>query len=528
MIEHIAIFFRLPFEKKVYKILYSNGNIKSGTCFKLPHYDFLAVLNINEYARDMSKNELPDALFDLNMAKKIVMGRSKSDFKDEKAPWEGIEFIGHNFNDKNLFKKIRAIENSEFGSFKDWLVSLDKDWKIQLLQAIQKEYEELEAELSKIGMITFFKECEMRLYHSFLLSSFEGVLVDQEKVKKKCYELDSRYYCAVHELETKYHYFVSSYRQIHSISDIKDYTKNIDYDLFSKKYFWDSVEQFKHLNDFLELIFAEHYIKRDLSELLRIGNGISSYCRLQYEIVGTVTGRILVSRPGIQYLKKSSRDIFIPSSDHVFIYADYTQFEPGILAAVSNDAQLIDDYNKGDVYSAVRDEIGDPCTRKMAKEIFLSFIYGMSLENILKNIESRFSNAASKLIENFLNKYLTVIHWKDEISELAIKNRSIRGVTGYIRYFVNGEKDYEIRKLAPNHVIQSTASGIFKEALVTYLNSNGKGRLLVPMHDAILIEVEENREEEEKKLIKDCMINTFNKYCPQIKCNVHFENFYEE
>ena len=77
-------------------------------------------------------------------------------------------------------------------------------------------------------------------------------------------------------------------------------------------------------------------------------------------------------------------------------------------------------------------------------------------------------------------------------------------------------------------MIQSTASGIFKEALVTYLNSNGKGRLLVPMHDAILLEVEANREKEEKKLIKDCMMNAFNKYCPKIKCNVRFENFYEE
>jgi DNA polymerase I-like protein with 3'-5' exonuclease and polymerase domains len=107
---------------------------------------------------------------------------------------------------------------------------------------------------------------------------------------------------------------------------------------------------------------VENYTKRDLSELLRMTAGIADSCELQYDIIGTISGRILITRPGIQYLKRTSRDIFVPHDGNRFIYADYSQFEPGIMAYLSGDPNLKRAYVEGDLYSNLASIIGTGCS----------------------------------------------------------------------------------------------------------------------------------------------------------------------
>jgi DNA polymerase I-like protein with 3'-5' exonuclease and polymerase domains len=253
--------------------------------------------------------------------------------------------------------------------------------------------------------------------------------------------------------------------------------------------------------------------------------GISDRCKLQYDIIGTVSGRILITRPGIQYLKRTSRDIFVPHEGNQFIYADYSQFEPGIMAYLSDDPKLRKAYIEGDLYSNLALAISADCTRDIAKKMFLSYIYGMSIDNIKKSIIKIFGASAGSSIVPFLNEFPDVLKWKNSVVEKSFKDKIAVGLTGYIRHFSEDDHKSEIARWAPNHVIQSTASGVFKNALVRYLNTTKRGKMLIPMHDAILIEVESEIYEQEQENICACMIESFEAICPGIKCKVHFDNF---
>jgi DNA polymerase I-like protein with 3'-5' exonuclease and polymerase domains len=227
-------------------------------------------------------------------------------------------------------------------------------------------------------------------------------------------------------------------------------------------------------------------------------------------------------------VKRTSRDIFEPHERNKFIYADYSQFEPGILACLSDDKNLRKAYVEGDLYSNLAKSIGTGCTRDIAKKMFLSYIYGMSIGNIQKNIIKNFGNSAGNSIESFLNEFPSVLEWKESVVENSFMDKMVVGLTKYIRRFSDDDYKSEIARWAPNHIIQSTASGIFKKALVKYLNTTKEGKILVPMHDAILIEVNSEIYEQEKKNIYTCMVESFETMCPGLKCKVHFDNFSSE
>jgi hypothetical protein len=366
----------------------------------------------------------------------------------------------------------------------------------------------------------------MKIYLNFIKSGNIGLEYNTQMVDEKCLELDNIYYSAVRRLEIEYGYFVSDHKSKLSYRDIEPFIScGFSGESFSKKYFWDSVEIFRSIDPFLNALYDEYYAKHDISELLRIKVSISNKCKLQYDIIGTVSGRILVTRPGIQYLKRATRGIFIPSHGKLFIYADYAQFEPGILAFLSNDQELKNAYNSGDVYNSICRAIGNECTRDLAKQLFLSYIYGMNIENIKKNIILRFGKIAATSVEKMLKKYSDVEKWKMKVCRESIYNRHAIGLTGYIRNFSDSDKANDIIRWAPNHIIQSTAAGIFKKALSYYLDSAHYGRMLVPMHDAILIEVNEEYEDCEKTTILHCMKESFESLCPGIICNIRFDRF---
>ena len=470
-------------------------------------------------------DRLPKTLFCINTAKKVIDGRPRSAFQRDKEPWKGLSAIGRSFLNQETLARISDIEKNKYGQFNSWESNLPSNWEVELINAVKLEYLKLKEELTQNGLIESFINIEMKIYLSFIKSGQIGILLDNELAEKKCLDLDRTYFEAVRKLEIEYGYFVSDFKSKISYDDIKDYIDGFTQHDFSNKYIWDSIELHRSGDDFLNSLYEEHYSKNDLSELLRIKIALSEKCQLQYDVVGTVSGRILVTRPGIQYLKKATRGIFIPSADHCFIYADYAQFEPGILAYLSADTELITAYNSGDIYSKVVEVIGNGCTREIAKQLFLSYMYGMRMENIKNSIKKKYGDTAAETIEAFFEKFSCVEKWKRNLINDAIKKRLVVGLTGYIRRFFESDDDQEISRWAPNHVIQSTASGIFKKALSLYLDTKHNGMILVPMHDAILIEVDERYKECEKTIIETCMMESYRSICPGITCKIHFDNF---
>ena len=392
-------------------------------------------INLWDYLSNLDRPyDLPNTLFDLNSARKLLEGRSKNSFQKNNDPWTGIKILGRSFSDSKLFGKIKSIEESKYSSFEEWERRLSLNWEITLMESFKKEYDKIVIELKKCNLYNNFVNIEMRLLVGFIKSSYQGIKLDDEKLTLRCLDLDRKYYQSVKELEINYNYLVSDFRSV-TFDSIKEYISDYSETDFNKKYIWDSIDLHRNVNPFLNLLFVENYAKRDLSELLRMKASISDKCKLQYDIIGTVSGRILITRPGIQYLKRTSRDIFLPHEGSQFIYADYSQFEPGILAYLSRDPNLRKAYNEGDLYSNLALAVGADCTRDIAKKIFLSYIYGMSINNIKKSIIKNFGESAGGSVEKFLNEFPKVLEWKNSVVEKSFVDKKVIGMTGYIRYF---------------------------------------------------------------------------------------------
>lgn len=525
MTKVFAIFFQLPFEKRTLCIYEINNVIKIEEGYKLISNNEVICINLNDYLNSITETyNIPSRIFDINVAVRMLNGYSKSNFMAENAPWNGISCLGKHF-DQNIFSSFKAVENGKFGNYLDWVKSLPSNWYDLLIKAVKNEYERVVLELQNCGLYEQFTAVEMPLEYIFSCVGNKGIQIDQSKLKSKYLELDKEYYQAIKILEIDYGFKVEKYTKKVNYEDIWKYVKELNQDDFSTKYFWESVELMQKTNQFLKCLLTEHRNRSDINELLRIWSSLSDTCKLSYDIYGTVSGRILVNRPGIQYLKKTSRGIFKPQTGYEFIYADYAQFEPGILAAISDDKLLIDIYNTGDVYLGLASVISKSCTREVAKELFLSFIYGMSNENIKARIVRNFNEKSGELADNFFSQFIGIQEWKKQIVESVKQTGVAKGVFKYLRRVHNDDSERDIARWAPNHIVQSTASGIFKRALVNIVKQVKDCRLLIPMHDAILIECPSEVVGETQKSIERIMLDSFQESCQGVKAKITFDSF---
>lgn len=525
MTEKFAVFFRLPFEKKTLCIFESGLDILVEEGHELLDNEKVICLNFDDYIQNVTNTaNIPGVLFDINLAIRILCGLPASRFKADSAPWKGISCLGKHLS-SSIFPVLKSIEKGKFGNYFDWMQGLPQGWERLLINALKDEYSRLVAELKSEGLLKQFLNVEMPLKCMFSIVGTQGIRIDHERLISKYRSLDHEYFRAVKTLEISYGFTVRQRNKELSYDAIKKFVKDFESDDFSKKYFWESIELMQESSEFLKNLYIEHRNRWDLSELLRVSNSISECCKIDYDVFGTVTGRILLNRPGIQYLKRTSRDIFSPKEGSEFVYADYAQFEPGILASFSNDVKLIELYNGGDIYSGLASQIGRGCTRKIAKEMFLSFIYGMSRRNIRRRIVQKFGEESGTASDEFFSQFSMVEQWKSQIVDAAQQARVAKGPFAYIRRVTTEDTDRDIARWAPNHIIQSTASGIFKNALCRIAKQVKQCRLLVPMHDAILIECPVQLTTKIRNQVENIMINCFQKACKGVNVKISFTPF---
>src|SRR5690606_15256385 len=83
---------------------------------------------------------------------------------------------------------------------------------------------------------------------------------------------------------------------------------------------------------------------------LRRASGVGNRLHPIFNVMGTVSGRILVTDPSLQQLRRGYRGLIAPDPNKRLAYLDYAQFEPGIMAFLAADSGFIAAYNEGDVY----------------------------------------------------------------------------------------------------------------------------------------------------------------------------------
>ena len=241
----------------------------------------------------------------------------------------------------------------------------------------------------------------------------------------------------------------------------------------------------------------------------------------------TATGRISSTEPNLQNipvrleLGRELRKVFIPQEDYVFVDADYSQIELRVLAHMADDENLINAFKSGqDIHRqtaarvlGIPFEDVTPLQRSQAKAINFGIVYGMSAFSLAQDLGIT-KKAAEEYIKNYFGKYPNVKKYLDKAVEDAKQN-------GYVSTIFNRRRampeltssNFNMRsfgeRVAMNMPIQGSAADIIKIAMINVNNALKEGgyksRLILQVHDELLIETHKDEEEQVKKLLKDNM-----------------------
>ena len=264
----------------------------------------------------------------------------------------------------------------------------------------------------------------------------------------------------------------------------------------------------------------------------------------------TTTGRISSTEPNLQNIPvkmeigRQVRKAFVPSSDDFIIMAaDYSQIELRILAHISNDENLIYAFNHNqdihtktasEVFNVSMDEVTS-LQRSNAKAVNFGIVYGLSDFGLSKDLKIT-RKEAKTYIDNYFNRYEGVKTYLEEIIKKAKEDGYVKTLTNRLRYIpeinaTNKNVKMHGERLAMNTPIQGTAADIIKIAMVNVyrrIKSEGlKSRLILQVHDELIIEVYKSESDYIKSLLEEEMKSTLSLKVPlDISLNTG-DNWYE-
>lgn len=243
----------------------------------------------------------------------------------------------------------------------------------------------------------------------------------------------------------------------------------------------------------------------------------------------TATGRISSTEPNLQNIPtrveqgKQIRKAFNTKSGRIFIDADYSQIELRVLAHISKDKHMIDAFkNNEDIHKQAASKVlGIPIEkvtkeqRSEAKAVNFGIVYGISDYGLAQQLGIS-NKKAKEYIKQYLEKYNGVKAFMDNIVEKAKEDGYVETLFHRRRYIPElKSNNYMIRQFgsraAMNTPIQGTAADIMKIAMINVFNKlqeeNLDAKLVLQIHDELIIECDEKIKEKVKEILQDCMEN---------------------
>ncbi len=261
----------------------------------------------------------------------------------------------------------------------------------------------------------------------------------------------------------------------------------------------------------------------------------------------TATGRISSTEPNLQNipvrmeLGKQLRKVFIPEDDYIFLDGDYSQIELCLLAHISGDETFINAFKNGmdihrltasQVFNVPFDEVTS-LQRSNAKAVNFGIVYGISAYSLSQDLNISKAKA-DEYIQSYFARYPKVKEYLDRSVESAHKTGYAKTEYGRIRYIPEiSSSNFNLRsfgeRVAMNMPIQGTAADIIKIAMIRVHSAlqNYKSRLILQVHDELLLEVYKPELEEVTKILIDEMQNAARLSVP-LTVDVHTgETWYE-
>ncbi len=245
----------------------------------------------------------------------------------------------------------------------------------------------------------------------------------------------------------------------------------------------------------------------------------------------TETGRLSSSDPNLQNIPvrtqegKKIRSLFEPGKGYdQILSADYSQIELRIMAHMSKDRHFLNAFlNNQDIHAATAAQVFKvpieevtPQMRSRAKAVNFGIIYGISAFGLAKNLHIS-PKEAGEYINNYLTECSGVKDFMDRIVKQAHKDGYVTTLFGRRRYLptINSSNFNQrslTERMAMNTPIQGTAADIIKMAMNRASNAikeaKLKSRILLQVHDELVLEVIDEEIEKVSEILKNAMQNT--------------------
>lgn len=261
-----------------------------------------------------------------------------------------------------------------------------------------------------------------------------------------------------------------------------------------------------------------------------------------YNLHGTVTGRLSSDEPNAQQFPRKVNDLFLFQywheiknlfvsrfgADGVIVQFDYSQLELRILAVFSQDDNLIALYRSGaDLHKAIAAEAFGVAIeqvtkdqRTASKKIQFGVVYQESARGLSEDLRAEGINMSEDECQKFIDKYFRrfpkVEKWIKDIKKYAKRNKLVKTLTGRIRHLptvdsIEKSIANEALRQAVNAPIQSTGSDCTLMSLILinkWLRETGKrSRIMVTVHDSIVLDCPKDEVLEVSRKVKHIMEN---------------------
>lgn len=243
----------------------------------------------------------------------------------------------------------------------------------------------------------------------------------------------------------------------------------------------------------------------------------------------TTTGRLSSVEPNLQNIPvreedgKILRSLFVARDGYTLVSADYSQIELRIMAHYSQDPIMLEAYRTGeDIHALTASQVFGvplsdvtPTMRRTAKSVNFGIIYGISDFGLAENLKiSRYE--AKKYIDNYFSRFVKVREYLDDCVSNAKRN-------GYVTTLLNRRRkipelhasQYFTRQFgeraAMNMPLQGTAADIIKIAMLNVNDAlkNMRSRIILQIHDELIIETALDELDEVKAIVKEKMENAY-------------------
>lgn len=439
---------------------------------------------------------------------------------------EYLEFVG---------AKQQKETQMTFFSQDEMNVDFEKYQNAIYMYTIAKLAEIMNKKLEEINSLKLFENIEMPLIKVLAEMQYEGIYVDKQElvsfgvklkedievIKQEIYKLAGEEFNINSTLQLGNILFEKLKLPVYKKTK-KGYSTDVDI-LEKLKPEHPIIEKILEYRGFMKL--NSTYIEGLIVYINEYTHKIHSY----FHQTITATGRISSTEPNLQNIPtraeqgKQIKKAFKAQEGNIFIDADYSQIELRILAHISNDTNMREAFlNEEDIHKQVASKVFNVPLEEVTKEqrtaakaVNFGIVYGISGFGLAEQLGiSR--KKAEQYIEQYLEKYKGVKEFMDRIVEKAKEQGYVETLFHRRRYIPElSSNNYMVRQFgaraAMNTPIQGTAADIMKIAMIEVNKKLEEeklnAKLILQIHDELLIECKIEEKEEVKKILKESMEN---------------------